>query len=177
MNICAIIDNEAKQREHAKSLKSGYYFRTKSDGSLTYFKKSHKKLTNKKEKIAAKRLRKAKRRAKVETNPIRFYTLYALELQGNNYYVGMTSYGDPYKRYKEHVNGGPRSAGWTRLYKPLTILETRKVGMMSQSECAKLEDSMTVEYIDKYGIDNVRGGSMCFMSIRRAKDRYNQLKL
>lgn len=76
-------------------------------------------------------------------------TLYILQLENGKYYVGKTD--DVAKRYSEHKSG--RGSEWTRLYKPIKMLETRKV--ISEED----ENATTKELMKKYGIDNVRGGS------------------
>jgi len=75
--------------------------------------------------------------------------IYILKLSNNKWYVGKSV--DPIKRYKDHVNGC--GSAWTTLHKPIYIEEI--VGNMSPFD----EDKITKEYMSKYGIDNVRGGS------------------
>ncbi|MFN3008634.1 GIY-YIG nuclease family protein [Mycolicibacterium wolinskyi] len=87
--------------------------------------------------------------------------LYVLELEDGKYYVGQTSSKDATKRFNQHVSGGKRAAKWTKLHKPLRILETREIGECSVSTAAIAEDDLTIEYMSKYGIGNVRGGGMC----------------
>lgn len=103
----------------------------------------------------------------------RNYQLYALELQDNCYYVGMTSYADVNKRYKQHVSskGGSK---WTKLHRPIRVIETRQVGFVRDSESAKKENDMTLEYIMKYGIKYVRGGGICQVDILMADRYYKQ---
>ena len=75
--------------------------------------------------------------------------IYILKLQHGKYYVGKSA--DAVKRYQDHLNGAGSS--WTRLHNPVSLLETRP-------ERSPLdEDTVTKEYMFKYGIDNVRGGS------------------
>lgn len=76
-------------------------------------------------------------------------TIYILRLKHDKYYVGKTQ--DVQKRYKEHKNG--YGSAWTAKYKPLEILETIK------HASAFDEDRYTKEYMAKYGIENVRGGT------------------
>lgn len=106
------------------------------------------------------------------TGYFRQYQLYALQLEGGNYYVGMTSYTDIQKRFVEHLEKR-RGAQWTAAHQPLYVLETRKLGLMYQSEAAQLENEMTIEYIDQHGMDRVRGGDMCSLSARRVAFRYS----
>lgn len=78
--------------------------------------------------------------------------LYALKLEGDKYYIGK---GDAQKRFQEHLSGGDKAAKWTQLHEPVSIAESRDV------KSAFEEDAMTLEYMDKYGVENVRGGSYC----------------
>lgn len=75
--------------------------------------------------------------------------IYVLKLKHGKYYVGKSV--DPIKRYQEHLNG--TGSSWTRLHNPVSLIETRP-------EHSPLdEDTITKEYMLKYGIDHVRGGS------------------
>jgi len=76
-------------------------------------------------------------------------TIYILRLEGGRYYVGKTN--NVMKRYAEHQRG--YGSSWTRKYKPVSI--ERTIENASPFE----EDKMTKEYMCKYGIDRVRGGS------------------
>lgn len=82
--------------------------------------------------------------------------VYALELEKNKYYIGKTN--DIDKRYMEHCSG-KNSSVWTRRYKPLRILET-----ICNAHCLD-EDKITVGYMMKHGIDNVRGGPFVSMTL------------
>jgi len=85
-------------------------------------------------------------------NIIKMLTIYALELESNKYYIGQTHRGTCANiRFQEHKSGN--GSEWTRLYKPISILETY------ESESLFEEDILTKKYMIKYGIENVRGGS------------------
>ncbi|NBO72687.1 MAG: hypothetical protein EBU66_13100 [Bacteroidetes bacterium] len=75
--------------------------------------------------------------------------IYVLKLQGGNYYVGKSD--DVIGRFKEHMNG--KGSAWTRKYKPISIVQSK------DGVSAFEEDKMTKEYMSKYGVDKVRGGS------------------
>lgn len=75
--------------------------------------------------------------------------IYVLRLEGGRYYIGKSD--DVTNRYKQHVNG--TGSAWTRKYKPVSLEKTVK--NVSPFE----EDKITKEYMSKYGIDKVRGGS------------------
>ena len=78
-------------------------------------------------------------------------TLYILELEKGKYYVGKTD--NLEKRFEQHKNG--QGSEWTRTYKPIKMLETRKVTSSHD------ENNVTKDFMKKYGIENVRGGSYC----------------
>ena len=76
-------------------------------------------------------------------------TIYVLRLHYNKYYVGKTN--NLMKRYEEHLNG--QGSEWTRKYLPIKLEKS----MPATSPFD--EDKVTKEYMAKYGIDSVRGGS------------------
>lgn len=84
--------------------------------------------------------------------------LYVLRLEGEKYYVGITSK-TPEERFKEHKNGF-LAANWTTKYKPLEIIQTKNLGQIDKERAEKFENKVTREYIKKYGIKNVRGGDI-----------------
>lgn len=75
--------------------------------------------------------------------------LYVLELSNKKYYVGKTT--DIMRRYEEHKNG--KGSAWTSKYKPLKMLLCRAL------EGVHDENNTTKDYMKKYGIEHVRGGS------------------
>ena len=76
-------------------------------------------------------------------------TGYVLKLESGKYYIGTTS--DLSARFAEHCSGiGSR---WTEKYPPVELVKT--FPMKNGTE----EDRITLEYMKKYGIDAVRGGS------------------
>lgn len=76
--------------------------------------------------------------------------VYVLELSDNKFYVGKTN--DVDRRFQEHMNGYNVGSAWTRKYKPISIKER-----INDCDCLD-EDKITVKYMMKYGISNVRGG-------------------
>lgn len=77
--------------------------------------------------------------------------IYVLELDKNKYYVGKTN--NSKFRLEQHfkISGSI----WTRKYKPLKVLEIIP-------NCDNFdEDKYTLIYMEKFGINNVRGGSFC----------------
>ncbi len=81
--------------------------------------------------------------------------IYILKLENNKYYIGKTD--NITKRYNEHING--LGSFWTKINKPVCIIKIIE-------NCSPFdEDKYVKEYMNKYGINNVRGGS------------YNQIKI
>jgi hypothetical protein len=76
--------------------------------------------------------------------------LYVLKLENDKYYIGST-YNLNF-RYAQHCQG--RGAKWTKLNKPIGIIEVI-------TNIQTTENELTLQYIDKYGKPNVRGGSFC----------------
>jgi hypothetical protein len=75
--------------------------------------------------------------------------IYILKCRANKYYVGKTS--NPSVRLTSHFNEG--GSAWTKLYKPTKVLNVI-------TGCSKYdEDKIVLEYMEKYGIENVRGGT------------------
>ena len=84
--------------------------------------------------------------------------IYILQLQGGKYYVGKTK--NPQIRLESHFN--LNGSKWTQLYKPLKVLEIIP-------NCDDYdEDKYTQIYMDKFGINNVRGGSFTTPKLDRA---------
>ena len=91
--------------------------------------------------------------------------IYALQLENDKYYVGKTT--NPNYRLESHFNSN--GSEWTKLYKPIKVLEIIP-------DCDDYdEDKYTRIYMDKYGIDNVRGGS--FVTVELNKATKEQLKI
>src|SRR5436305_10216941 len=81
------------------------------------------------------------------------FTVYVLECSGGKYYVGKTER-DVDIRYQEHCD--KLGSEWTRKYAPIRIVEK-----FEQVNNNYLELTKTLEYMEKYDIDNVRGGPYC----------------
>ena len=90
--------------------------------------------------------------------------IYAIKLEQGKYYIGKTS--NPQFRLESHFNSN--GSKWTKIYKPLNVIELKP-------NCDDYdEDKITMQYMDKYGINNVRGGS--FVSVKLDKSTIETLK-
>jgi len=74
--------------------------------------------------------------------------IYILKLAVGNYYVGKTN--DVEKRFLEHMSG--KGSVWTKKYEPIEI--EKVIPNASPFD----EDKYVKEYMNKYGINKVRGG-------------------
>jgi GIY-YIG catalytic domain/Zinc knuckle len=90
--------------------------------------------------------------------------IYILQLEGGKYYVGKTNH--PQFRIENHFHSN--GSEWTTKYKPIKVIE-----MIPNCDDYD-EDKYTRIYMDKYGINNVRGGS--FVSIILDKSTIDTLK-
>ena len=90
--------------------------------------------------------------------------IYIIQLEQGKYYIGKTN--NPQFRLESHFNSN--GSEWTKKYKPLRVIEVKQ-------NCDDYdEDKITRQYMDKYGINNVRGGS--FVSVKLEKSTIETLK-
>lgn len=83
--------------------------------------------------------------------------IYILKLTDGKFYVGKTNNVD--LRIQEHFNG--IGCEWTKRYRPVEIDSIlRQVSIFD-------EDKYTLMYMDRYGIDNVRGGIFSYPILYR----------
>jgi len=75
--------------------------------------------------------------------------IYILKCENDKYYIGKTK--NPNFRLQQHFNCN--GSQWTKMYKPIEIIELIP-------NCDNYdEDKYTQIYMDKFGLNNVRGGS------------------
>jgi hypothetical protein len=77
--------------------------------------------------------------------------IYVIQLEDDKFYIGKTH--NPEFQLSRHFN--PTGLAWTSKYAPVRVMELIK-------NCDEYdEDKYTRMYMDKYGIENVRGGTFC----------------
>ena len=86
--------------------------------------------------------------------------IYVLELENNNYYVGQTTTKDRFKQQSKS-----KGAEWTKLHPPIKIVKIIPIDLKEYSHAEIIENRVTIEYMNKYGFNNVRGGFWCNTSI------------
>ena len=81
-----------------------------------------------------------------------------MKLQNKKFYVGKTD--NPDVRLTQHFTKG--GSAWTKKYKPVNV--EKIIPNCDDYD----EDKITQQYMDKYGIDNVRGGSFTRIKLDEA---------
>ncbi len=81
--------------------------------------------------------------------------IYVLQCEDNKYYVGKSKNYD--NRFEKHVYD--YGSAWTKKYKPI------KIHKVIPCHDSYDEDKYTKIYMEKYGIDNVRGGSYTSLTL------------
>lgn len=90
--------------------------------------------------------------------PIEIYpALYVLKLVDDCWYVGM-SY-NLNNRLSQHMFG--RGAKFTKLHRPICVDK-----VIYPAIGFNIENEVTLEYMEKYGKDKVRGGKFCRLIIK-----------
>jgi len=77
--------------------------------------------------------------------------IYVLECQNKKFYIGKTL--NPSFRLQDHFN--TNGSAWTKKHKPIKLHE------LKPDQDDEDEDKVTIQYMKKHGINNVRGGSFC----------------
>ncbi|MCA1066105.1 GIY-YIG nuclease family protein (plasmid) [Rossellomorea sp. AcN35-11] len=80
--------------------------------------------------------------------------IYILELEGGNYYVGQTD--NLESRFSKHERG--KGSQWTQIYKPISMVDVIGIGVCTSDEAIKKENEVTLQAMEKYGWEKVRGG-------------------
>jgi hypothetical protein len=86
--------------------------------------------------------------------------IYILKLEKGKFYIGKSS--DVMLRYQQHLNGN--GSAWTKQYKPIAL--EKVIPNASPFD----EDKYTKQYMAKYGIENVRGGTYVSIDISEEQE-------
>lgn len=86
-------------------------------------------------------------------------TVYMIECEGGYYYGGKTEKNKYERFYEHHIGNGSE---FTKLHKPLKFVE------VIENTDAFDEDKITLKYMDKFGIDKVRGGTYSKITLSNA---------
>ncbi len=95
--------------------------------------------------------------------------IYILKLENDKYYVGKTT--DDKKRIQTHFYS--YGSQWTKLHKPISVAKIIE-------NCNKFDEDKYVKIcMDKYGIQNVRGGSysQIILPIQKIKTLQDEINL
>ncbi|WP_256081091.1 hypothetical protein [Massilia sp. YIM B04103] len=85
--------------------------------------------------------------------------LYALKLKNEKYYIGRAY--DVLWRYRAHVAG--TGAQWTAKHRPVELIESRRIEASLQATPDLAESKLTIEYMVRYGWQNVRGSDFTIL--------------
>jgi len=93
--------------------------------------------------------------------------IYVLKLVRGKYYVGLTRRN--IDRILDHLDGD--GAAWTKKYPPV---ERKPILSFKEGLKESDEDKITLEMMQKYGINNVRGGKWC--RIKMPSSHYEEIE-
>jgi predicted GIY-YIG superfamily endonuclease len=101
------------------------------------------------------------------------YTVYALACQDGCYYIGRVTGANAQigSRFHEHKQGDGFGSAWTKLHPPEWIVE------ICENQDKYQEDVMVYRYVEKYGIDKVRGGTYCQCELSDSQIKELETKL
>lgn len=116
---------------------------------------------------------KKKPKKEYEKDRLRNWTLYVLYLEHTKYYVGITAYKTASRRFKQHVDG--LGAKWTKLHKPLGVVEEHSIGFMHESKALDIETAKTIELMGIHGVVNVRGGRLVATADKMTEKHYEKI--
>ena len=90
------------------------------------------------------------------------FSTYILGLEDARFYVGMAPTKRLDIRIREHFNKTHPGAKWTQKYKPLKVVTTQNYS--TKKECEQAENRLTRQYMERHGLDSVRGGQWVMTS-------------
>lgn len=93
--------------------------------------------------------------------------IYVLGLTDGCYYIGQTK--KFRQRMRRHFVSAEAGADWTEIHSPVCVVEVIELGNLEEDECVIYETAKTIEYMQRYGIANVRGGDFCLLQEERIR--------
>lgn len=87
-------------------------------------------------------------------------SIYVLKCQNDKYYVGQST--NIKRRFLNHQSG-LNAAEWTKIFKPVELVEVVLTPLENRIEAVQIENEVTVRYMLQYGWENVRGGDFCVL--------------
>lgn len=97
-----------------------------------------------------------KSKARFDPKAIRSWTLYVVRLQGDHYYIGITSRKDFMRRIRQH--GGRTGARVNRGKIVEEVIEIQNLGKMTALQAEHIENDTMLQYRKQFGAQKVRGG-------------------
>ena len=95
-------------------------------------------------------------------------TIYILECKRGKYYVGKIR-SNVWKRIKTHFDG--KGSKWTQIYKPVDVVDIRR------NLTDYHETLVTLEMMKEHGIENVRGGALSRVRLKKEQVQYAEYRL
>lgn len=89
--------------------------------------------------------------------------VYVLKLQQGKYYIGKSRNLD--SRITNHIFG--KGSQWTKIYKVESVVDT----IVEETENSFTELATTLQYMAKYGVDNVRGSSYSKVNLSKQEKK------
>jgi hypothetical protein len=93
--------------------------------------------------------------------PLGPWRIYVLRLAKGFWYVGKTRL-SILERLAQHLEGGDEASAWTRLHEPLAVEDHRIQTSIHD------EDNTVLDYMHRYGITRVRGGTYSHVDLSSA---------
>jgi len=96
----------------------------------------------------------SKKNAKETGKDLAHRFVYVIKCKGGYWYIGQTKH--PSYRYMQHESG--EGSWFTKKYRPIKMTKIIHLGMVNQRQAELAENDMTEVYIQRHGVDRVRGG-------------------
>jgi hypothetical protein len=101
--------------------------------------------------------------------------IYVLQCDQQKFYVGRAQIATYRGRIQQHLSG--RGSAWTKRYHPQKVVAEYAKASLYVNQLSLDEDKWVLEYMDTYGIDNVRGGQFSNIVLSRRQRHAIQTSL